>query len=264
MHIQIELITPLVAERYLNMNVINRKLRSGVVEKYAEDMRNGNWTDCVAPISFYADTELADGQHRLYAVIESDTEQTFIVVRGVSRPAGLNIDTGLGRDLVDNAKISGIDSGLSTTILGVARAIANGQRVRGVVTNARRLEFVAEHREATEWAVRYGPKGKFVRNALMMGAVGRAFYHVADLERLKRFSEVVTSGYSDGAHESAAVTIRNHFLTKGAVLMIDANWRESFLKAQNAIAYFMRGRELKMVKVVNDEAYPLPNRIRKL
>lgn len=120
--IPIERVTPKKATEWLNANTSNRKLRDGVVEKYAEDMRHGRWTRCTAPICFYEDGDVADGQHRLWAIIESDTTQEFAVLRGLSRADGLNIDTGLNRSLVDNARISGADKDLSNAALTGARS----------------------------------------------------------------------------------------------------------------------------------------------
>lgn len=97
MNIVLETVTPKLAEAWINANKSNRKLREGLVEKYACDMRAGKWTQCPEPISFYADGDLADGQHRLFAIIESDTTQEFPIARGLSREAGLNINTGAGR-----------------------------------------------------------------------------------------------------------------------------------------------------------------------
>jgi hypothetical protein len=90
---KLESITPKKAEHYLNRNTSNRKLREGVVERYASDMAGGRWTKCAAPIVFYEDGEIADGQHRLFAIIESGKSQKFFVMRDLPRDAGLNIDT---------------------------------------------------------------------------------------------------------------------------------------------------------------------------
>lgn len=76
MQLTVEKITPKIAEAWLNANTCNRKLRDGIVERYAADMTAGKWTECPEPISFYVDGDLADGQHRLFAITESGTTQT--------------------------------------------------------------------------------------------------------------------------------------------------------------------------------------------
>jgi hypothetical protein len=254
-----EIVTPAKAEKWLNSNKANRKLREGVAEKYAEDMANGKWTQCPVPISFYEDGDIADGQHRLFAIIESNTSQRFLIYHGLSRAAGLNLDTGLGRTLVDNARISGDNSDLSNELISLARAIEEGTRQIGGRSNAKRLELVNKHDEAARWAVANGPRSRGLRSAITLGAVARAYYHEKDKDKLKRFCEVVNTGFSDGRHESAAVAIRNYIMASkaGRASNSPALWRETFLKVQNAINYFMKGKALTVIKVVSEEAYPL-------
>lgn len=108
--IDLERVSPEKARQWLTKNASNRKPRIATMKQYADDMKAGNWTRCTAPIAFYENGDLADGQHRLQAVILSGTEQPFYVIRGLSKQDGLNIDTGKARTLVDAGKISGTDS----------------------------------------------------------------------------------------------------------------------------------------------------------
>jgi hypothetical protein len=255
-----ERITPAKASQWLNHNKDNRKLRSGIVEKYAEDMRQNRWTKCPVPISFYADGDVADGQHRLWAIVESETTQSFLVVRGLERKDGLNLDTGLTRTLVDSGRISGLDKGLTPELVACARAIAVGGPHHDPkrASNAGKLEMLEAHRDAAAWACTNGPRGKGLRNAIVMGALGRAYYHHPDeLDRLKRFSNVVTSGMPQDAGEFAAVALRNYLLMKGPTASTSAMWVDTFWKAQRCIRYFMDGKDMKTVKAQGEEAYPL-------
>lgn len=260
MEITLELVTPKKAEAWLNANKTNRSLREGVVEQYANDMRGGNWTQCTAPIAFYADGDLADGQHRLYAVVESNTGQRFTIMRGLDRKDGLNIDTGLARTLVDNGRISGLDTKLSHNVIATARAIATGMPSAGRMSNAEKLALVAEHRDAAEWAISKMPHTKNICNSATLAAIGRAWYAEADHERLDKFCKVMGTGFSDGDADSAAVCIRNYMLTNAGIAASTPMWRDTFLKVQNAISYFMKRNRLTVVKGVKDEAYPLRKR----
>ncbi len=257
--VAVERITPAKADKWLNeLNTNNRKLRENVAEKYAEDMKNGNWTECGAPIIFYEDGSLADGQHRLFAISLSAVATEFIVVRNFSRKAGLNIDMGLIRTLVDNAHISGADSELSNQLLGLCRSVEMGRPTssRELLTSTQRLEMVDKHRDAANWVLTNGPRGRSLNNAMVNAAIGRAWYYEADAERLLHFCQVFSSGHVvDPDRDSAAVSLRTYFLTKPA-LGTTANWTDTFLKAQNAISYFMRGRRLTVIKGVKEEAYP--------
>jgi hypothetical protein len=252
-------VTPRMAEEMLNRNSANRSLRPGVVERYAADMSNGTWGHCVAPLAFYDNEDVADGQHRLFAIVESGKPQRFMVIRGLPRKDGLNIDTGVPRTLVDNARISGLDPDLSNSLLATVKAIESGERSgKGrSLSNATILDLIAKHRTAADWAIRHGPRGRFLRNSITLAAVARAWYHETDEARLIRWCEVVSSGFADGEVESAAIAIRNYILSKGTVMLSNGSWRDSFLKVQNSIHYFMRGKKLMVIKGVAEEAYPL-------
>jgi hypothetical protein len=260
---KLESITPKKAAAYLNRNNTNRTLRPGVVERYAYDMVNGHWTDCAAPIVFYEDGDIGDGQHRLFAITESGTTQKFLVIRDFPREAGLNIDTGLGRTLVDNARISGLDTELSNQLVAVVRAYADGHRSKKgpgqALSNHARLEMVDKYREPCAWAVKHGPRAKGLNVGLVTAALARAYTHEKDKERLARYAEVLSTGFGDGDKDSAAIAMRNWLLdpvNRGSI-RLDAGWNDAFLKVQNSIHYFVRGKPLFIIKKVGDERYPL-------
>lgn len=100
----LEVITPDVAKQMLMRNVSNRTLRPAHVAKIAESMRRGKFDLTSATISFYTDGTLADGQHRLSAVIRSGCEVPMIVVRGMEHT--IHLDTGLKRNAIDAAIIN--------------------------------------------------------------------------------------------------------------------------------------------------------------
>lgn len=90
-----------LAEAWLERNTTNRRLSDDIVQKYAADMREGRWHYDGSPIRFDRDGRLLDGQHRLWAIIESQTEQKFLVVSGLETRAFVTIDTGKRRSVAD-------------------------------------------------------------------------------------------------------------------------------------------------------------------
>lgn len=257
MNIVIENITPAKAQAWLNSNKSNRKLRPGIVEKYAQDMRDGNWTSYPTPISFYDDGEVADGQHRLWGIVESNVTVKFPVARGLTRADGMNIDVNLPRNLVDAGRISGIDTNLSNTLIATARAVATGQPPQRAFSFAEKLNHVNEHREAVKFAMGSGVVGKGIRVTATMAAIARAWYIETDHDKIRRFAWVLNSGHGDGEYESAAIAMRNYLLSKGPQASSSALWRDTFMKAQNALYYFMHGKRLMTIRGTETETYPL-------
>lgn len=252
---QLEKITPAKAEGYLNVNKANRKLREGVAERYAHDMKTGNWTECPVPISFFEDGDVADGQHRLWAIVESGVTIQFLVLRGLPREAGLNIDTGLGRSVVDNARISGLDDGLSNILVAMAGFYELGAPKRGL-TNSDRVAIIDRYRDVLDWAVANGPTGKGIRNTPILCAVARARAHGVDEERLKAFCVVLSKGLSNGSEDAAAISLRNYVMARDRRLAHQEG-RDLFMKTMNAIHYFLRRRSLNIIKTVSEEMFPL-------
>jgi hypothetical protein len=260
--VSVEKISPAKAEKMLNTNCSNRTLREGIVEKYADDMRKGQWTKCIAPIAFYEDGDVADGQHRLWAIIESGETHEFMVVRGLDRESGLNIDVGLPRSLVDNARISGVNEHLSNRIIAVARVVATGQRgsrsPKGV-SNAVKLAYVDKYNECVRWAIENAPAGRTFSHSLVLGAMARAYMVEEDKARLARFGEVLSKGFMADERDSAAIAMRNYLMVAAKTGFSHQDvWQDTFLKTQNAIKHFMRSKRLTQIKSVREEAYPLP------
>lgn len=94
-------ITPEMASRLLDSNRDNRKIRQQIVQRYARDMRNGNWLLNGEAVKISGDGTLIDGQHRLYGCVEANTPFTTIVVRGLTFASRDSMDTGAKRSMAD-------------------------------------------------------------------------------------------------------------------------------------------------------------------
>lgn len=109
--ITVELVTPEKAKEMLDKNICNyRKKDDRLVDRYARDMSSGRWRYQADPIKFSASDWLYDGQHRLEAVVKSNTTQKFLVIRNmpdhnVSSPSE---DTGRKRTVSTHLSFNGI------------------------------------------------------------------------------------------------------------------------------------------------------------
>lgn len=251
-----ETITPAKAEKMLAANNLNRTVRNGVYNTYKSDMLADKWTLCTAPIVIYDNGNIADGQHRLWAVFDSGKTQKFLVMRGLRQPEGLNIDTGLSRNVVDAAKISGIDPHMSAKLHSAAKGIELGSGTHDRTSNSEKIRLVEKHRAAASFATAH-VRGKFLANGAVYAAVGRAWYKVQDKAKLERFCEVLRNGHSNGTHESAAVTCRNYLMSTNSNLSSSALFADTMRRVQRAIKAFMSGRQLLRLDAQSQEEYPL-------
>ena len=99
-------ITPNYAEKLLKLNTNNRALNNSTVQKYASEMKAGNWKSNGDTITISKD-RLIDGQHRLKACVESNTPFETILVEGVVNDVFDTKDVGKRRSISDILSIAG-------------------------------------------------------------------------------------------------------------------------------------------------------------
>lgn len=87
-------ITPAIATDWLETRGNNRKVLQSTVDRYGLDMRQGRWVFNGAPIQFDEEGKLLNGQHRLWAIVESGCTIEAVVQWGIPRAAQATIDNG--------------------------------------------------------------------------------------------------------------------------------------------------------------------------
>lgn len=97
--ITIEHITPDQAERLIEAKEHNRNIVTRVVDKYARDMRTGNWALNGQTIKISKSGKLLDGQHRCCAAVKTGKSFDAIVVRGLPDEVFDTLDAGPVRSL---------------------------------------------------------------------------------------------------------------------------------------------------------------------
>ncbi len=115
MKAEIMTVTPEMAKEFLKGNTINRTVSNSAIERYALDMKNGNWGLGGNGISISKDGRLLDGQHRLLAIIRANVSVDMLVCSDVD--TGMNdFDTGRRRGLADiyKLKLNSTDSLLTS------------------------------------------------------------------------------------------------------------------------------------------------------
>lgn len=87
------LLTPELAASLLECNRQNRPLQDQHMRRIAGQILAGKWRFNGDTIKIADDGDVLDGQHRLWAVLESKTAIETVLVRGVAREAFATIDT---------------------------------------------------------------------------------------------------------------------------------------------------------------------------
>jgi hypothetical protein len=135
MKCELVIVTPEIAKQWLARNPKNRTLNDDHMRKLARDMESGAWRFNGQTISFDAAGDLSDGQHRLKAVIHSNTPILALVVWGIEEEAKRSIDDMRPRKWSDLCKIYGRSH--VTTIQSIATLMMQYETGKLCVGNAK-------------------------------------------------------------------------------------------------------------------------------
>ena len=157
---QFRTISPADARAMLGRNTHNRPMRPSAVDKYSALMARGRWLFTGEPIIIDDQGTIADGQHRLHAIIASDSPQKILVVTGVSPESRDAIGTAIPRSPADILAMRGEKN--ATTLASLARyAIIYRQNPHGLWRSGGKglgaidlIEEIDAHPEYREYARR--------------------------------------------------------------------------------------------------------------
>jgi len=103
-------VTPSLAEKWLERNRSNRKVREDRVERYAKQIVDDEWIVSPDAIAFSYTGKLINGQHRLKAVIRAEEPAKHMVGTGLQPDAFKIADVGVKRTGADVLRIEGFKS----------------------------------------------------------------------------------------------------------------------------------------------------------
>lgn len=262
MKIETMQVTPQQAKEWLRQgNEKNRNIRQHLVVRYADDMRSGAWHLTHQGIAFYTDGTLADGQHRLAAVILSGATIPFVITRNVPKESGLAIDMHAPRKVHDALLIGGAPKWLDKTVVSIVRVLLNDMETYQRSPSVDQINSYAIKWEdvlSDSAALLRGHK-RFITTAPVGACYACAIYGGEDLSAVIRFAEVMRSGESNGPHENAAIRLREHLMKRQGASWQGAGERTRTIKrVQRAISAFCEHKPLSQLKEPEELIYPIP------
>lgn len=255
-----EFVTPEMALEWLACNANNRSLTRADVEYLRDCILAGEWKVTHQGIAFWEDGELADGQHRLNAIIEAGVGVWVYVTRGVPRENAEAIDRGKTRSNKDHLHFSGVKS--DTRRVAACVCLTNQYRVERSENASRWSKRRLRPDEFRKFYNAFSPAIEFAyeSNTQLHACVGAAIasaWFTADRERLAQFRSLLASGAATDAGDLAAIKLRD-FLLKKHYGQGESARNDLFLKACSALRAFLDGRPLSKLYATNDHAFPLP------
>lgn len=240
------LVTPALAEEWLNHNANNRVIDRVAVERLANVIRAGAWRTTHQGIAIGADGTLYDGQHRLSAIVASGQSVLVEVTTGLVAHDLAAIDSNVGKGTRRPRDILKMSRGLTLSHNECAALVWAHSLVSGRTINKVTAEFleIAEKTHGDEFLAISSvlPAGTpRVGSAPVFGSLMVA-WRSAPSDAIA-FAGMLRSGV-DLSEGHPALTLRNHLLVRdrigGSSNRIDVS-----SKTLSAFAAFVRGSSLK-------------------
>lgn len=261
MHTIKMLVTTDQAKSWLDQqNNKNRTLSKPRAAAYAADMLAGNWQQTHQGIAFYQDGNLADGQHRLAAIMLSGVSVEMLVTFGLEPKQAAGIDAHRARATIDVVKITGLADWVGKNEAAIAKMVRRLPTLSGgTPTSSQIVAFCNLHREALEFVAHAMPSAvRFLSAAPIRTAIFCAYGHV-DNERLAWFCRVLYSGIVASTDDVAAIRLRERLLADGRQLQAGETGRALCAKlTMRAIKAFCDREQISKLQTPKDYLFPPP------
>jgi len=213
-------VTPATAARILEKNTRNRTIRPFHVAAMARDMKAGRFIQNGDPIRFFEDGTLADGQHRLTALIRAQVSLPFVMVHDLPLEAMQTIDGGMKRTHGDRLALTGAQNAKTiSAALSVMAILAQGT-YRAKLTAPEVFAAFAMHPDVEAAAMQCKNTG------LGLDSIMTAFVYIGHVigkgDEIDAFAQTIKTGVGSGQRDPAFVT------------------REKIIKARSGIARMHR------------------------
>lgn len=172
-------ITPLDAEWALShTNVHNRDISNSWVNELTRRIKAGLWQLTHEGVAFDTKGALIDGQHRLRAVVTSETAVFMRVFLNEPPGALYVIDTGMARKSHEIITLAGGMGKVAKNEIATLRVMVSGLQHYARRSAEEEAELLKAHREAIDFAHKVLPSSRYrgIATAVTRGVIGRAFY----------------------------------------------------------------------------------------
>lgn len=244
-------ITPQLAKSFLEKNTRNRKISPSRVNMYTRDMKNKMWQLTPQGISFYENGDLADGQHRLLAIVKSGETIQMLVTYNVPNGTTM-LDRGYGRTLSNVLDLDGFPSTIANAkVVSIVNLLFREVNSSSILqpTDMQIKEFIKLAPYTLESAIQVSGKGANHAISSKAGCNAAAFcalYEGLNKERLEKFFTVVNTGFYDTEEETAGIVLRNYLQSRSG-MSGRAAAHYAFLQTTNAIHDYMMYKPRKKV-----------------
>lgn len=193
-------IGPKQARELLANNTANRPLNKATISEYAGAMQRGEWVLTHQGVALDPELRLLDGQHRLWAVVQSGVEIDMMVTFDCPPEAFAMVDRGRVRSLAYALRTKEIDVSTTRLALAVMSGLkqngfrfSTGQVQAALPIIQPRVQTLQEHckthaKQRSSAPVHLGLIALMIKYPAMQGDLGRLFraFVMLEIEHLPR------------------------------------------------------------------------------
>ncbi len=260
-----ELITPEKAQKFLANNKGNRQISRRHIDFLREQMISGKWKFTGDMIKISDTGRLLDGQHRLQAIVQSNTPQIMLIGYGFNEDIFGTIDTGKNRTAADLIAINGFTN--AKNMQSMARFVLSFNKGAYTLPNSRSstamtkisnqeiLDFVQNNEEMVD-IIKFAGEIYYKIRSISHANLAGLYMLMAKKNQVEcdYFFEKYGSGLD--LHSKHPIYLLREKLLKFSMSKRKMESREKialFIKAWNA---FLLKKDVGMLTFKTDEAFP--------
>lgn len=203
-------VSPELARTWLTKNTKNRNIVQSSVDALTQDMRSGNWHFTNQGIGFYKDGTLADGQHRLHAIIKSGVTVTMQVTHGLDDEAVMGIDAHRARTTADVINLIGETANVKSQDIAVLRLAFDTKSQKP--SNETMLSMCHVAVNDCHYIQGLFGSNKFSK-AVVIAALLMALKAGVSRDEIEEFVDVLVSGVVKNERDKSVLILRDKLLT---------------------------------------------------
>lgn len=260
--VAIETVEPKKAQHYLACLMDGqRHVREGHVLRLATEIEAGNW-HLTSDALLFIKSKLANGQHRLHAVMLADKACDFLVFRTEDEEVYKVLDAGIGRTCGDALANMGLSAGkemaaAATLILrydaGALTMLGQNRDKCNRITRTLIIDYVEEHQRQLEKEVAEVTSLNAQKRILPV-SLGTALLHIANRtgkgDAWSFIRNLYLGGSEDSAFDLRERLIKNH----QSKYKLDRCY--IFALCLKAYKSFVNGTRPGVLKMIDGEPFP--------
>lgn len=250
-------ITPEFSSELISRNKRNRSIRPAFVDQLATIIQQGNWIkescDC---IGICKDGFIANGQHRLHAIVKAGIPVEVPIMFDVPNDARLYIDSGKSRTAVDLVKLQSGKDHFTKLASSAVRYIVNNGDSLGVFEKAEFAKVYEKEIRAVNDMFYASPK--FIQTPATYAAVFLALIHNVDSQKLLEFVNILVKGVCKTDEGEFAIMLRNILVEESSTRTNARKLSRSLqvMRAQVAIKHFVKHSKVTRLVTPRDYIWP--------